>query len=64
MPVPTIKDSARMKREEAMRALMREGFNGLEAGMYLEEPDPATRKIIFDGVRKRQSGKGGTPLVF
>lgn len=48
-----------MRREEAMKLLKQEGFTGLEAGLYLEEVDPAKRKIMFDYVRQRQGGKGG-----
>jgi len=59
MYVPPIKDGARMNRPEAMKALLNEGFTPLEAGLYLEETDSARRKIIFDSVRERQSGKGG-----
>lgn len=58
MNMPPIKDSARMSHEEAISALLKEGFLNLEAQLYLNEKEPHRRQIIVNEVQARKKGMG------
>jgi hypothetical protein len=62
MYVPPIKQGSRMSREEAIRVLLQEGFNQLEAEVYLQSDDAHARQIVLDGMRERRRGKGPAPV--